>query len=350
MKSQKYLNYNEKVSIIVAAYNVDRYIRQCIKSLLNQTYQNIEIICIDDCSMDNTKDELYDIQKSTNNILVYSNDHNEGVSEVRNKGIDLASGKWICFVDGDDYAAPTMIEELVEKANKEKSEVVIGNYYSVGRKGIKHESFYNGCCSVLKEQLQKDAILGIRGLSTSVGVPWGKLYSRNMIIKNNIKFVTGLKRMQDMIFNLYIFQIANRISILEDPVYYYRLHNESSVNSYDGTFIDTAEKIMVEIESFTEMYSKEWREVNALKRLQLIIEATKLFCIRKSILKDRHSIIENVCEARCRLFKVDSNVCKVFGRTIKEKVMIILLRNEMYLTFAALCMLKNSIHISVLQK
>lgn len=103
---------NDLISIIIPAYNNGIYINKCIESILNQTYRNIEIIIINDCSTDNTEDIIKKYLTKDNRIAYYYNEKNMGVGYTRNKGIELAKGKYIYFLDSDDYIEPTAISDL----------------------------------------------------------------------------------------------------------------------------------------------------------------------------------------------------------------------------------------------
>lgn len=334
---------NEKmVSIVVAAYNVDKFIVECVQSLMNQTYEDVEIICINDCSSDNTKKKLESLLEQNPGLIVINNEENIGVSNVRNKGIELAKGKWICFVDGDDYAAPDMVELMVKKSLEQEADVVIGSYYSVDNERVKYESFYsNNQLPLDHERMQIDAIIGIQGLNTSVGVPWGKLYDRKVLIDNQIWFVPGLKRMQDMVFNLAVFQMAKKIELVFNPVYYYRLHRKSSMHAFDDSFIETGEKIISEIKCFSDRYSKEWESVLGIKAMQLVVEATKLYCLGVNNEISYFSKREYIKRANQSLFKNKFDHSGCLGRNIKEKIVFFMLKNELYEPFFFLCKIKN---------
>ena len=102
----------DKISIVVAVYNAEKTLKKCVDSLLNQTYNNIEIILVNDCSKDNSLDICNEYSKANDNVKVISNDRNYGVSDTRNNGIDNSTGEYICFVDSDDYVESNYIEVL----------------------------------------------------------------------------------------------------------------------------------------------------------------------------------------------------------------------------------------------
>ena len=117
----------EKVSIIIPIYNSDKTIDRCLKSIINQTYRNIEVICINDGSFDNSYKILQNYLKTDSRIKVI-NQTNKGVSSARNNGIKNSTGKYIMFVDADDYLKDNMIELLVKSIKKDSSDLLICNY------------------------------------------------------------------------------------------------------------------------------------------------------------------------------------------------------------------------------
>lgn len=117
-----------KVSVVIPAYNVDRFLKKCVESVLSQTLEPIEIICINDGSKDNSLDILRDFEKENENILVIDQ-INQGVSVARNKGIDSSSGEYIFFLDGDDYLDKHFFEYFYENAKNNNSDLVILNSF-----------------------------------------------------------------------------------------------------------------------------------------------------------------------------------------------------------------------------
>ena len=110
------------ISVIVPIYNVESYLEQCIKSIINQTYKNIEIILIDDGSTDKSP-KICDKYKQKDSRIIVVHKQNTGVSATRNIGLELSKGKWIAFVDSDDWIEKEYLEELLLNAKKEKADI-----------------------------------------------------------------------------------------------------------------------------------------------------------------------------------------------------------------------------------
>lgn len=114
-----------KVSIIIPIYNVEQYLAQCLDSVINQTYKNIEIICVNDCSLDNSFRILDEYSKNDKRIKIINRENNGGLSAARNTGLDNASGKYIYFLDSDDWIDLDYIEKMLNAAIKNDVEVVL---------------------------------------------------------------------------------------------------------------------------------------------------------------------------------------------------------------------------------
>ena len=120
-----------KVSIIIPVYNVERYLSRSLDSVISQTYKNLEIICINDCSSDGSLDILEQYKKLDDRIIIYNNKEKQTASYSRNLGISKSTGEYIMFVDGDDYIASNYVESMVKHISSTGAEVVISDYYTL---------------------------------------------------------------------------------------------------------------------------------------------------------------------------------------------------------------------------
>lgn len=221
-----------KVSIIVPIYNVEPYLRQCLDSLVNQTYKHIEIICVDDGSVDASGVILDEYAKADNRIIVIHT-VNSGVSSARNTALYIASGQYIMFVDGDDWIDVCTCENAVFKAEEHAADLVMWPYirefpnHSAPKAIFPEEKpFTSAECRELQRRM-----IGLLG--TELALPenadalctvWGKLYLRELIAQNDIRF-TDLRRIgtyEDGLFNLhYLSHVKNAIYI-PDYLSHYR--------------------------------------------------------------------------------------------------------------------------------
>lgn len=274
-----------KVSIIVPMYNVENYIEKCVKSCMNQTLEDIEIILVDDESKDNTLKIAKSIAKTDSRIKVITQ-KNSGVSVARNNGIINSSGEWLFFLDGDDWLEKDGIEKLFSKAEKEKCDIVIGKFYTNYPNEEKNDSFfnfdsfnfsYNDRIELMKACLGVSIFCNTKS-STNVGVPWAKLYNKNFINSNNLNFVIGLKRMQDTIFNLNAFYNSNKVVYLNENVCHYRINNQSATHKYMKDFSTVALDVLNNITLVMEKYSLNKELINCynVKATKLVLETIKL--------------------------------------------------------------------------
>ena len=118
----------DRVSIIVPVYNVAPYLPRCIESLLGQTHSNVEVILVDDCSKDDSKSVMQEYAQRDNRVCTIYQPKNKGVSAARNRALDLISGDWVCFCDGDDWYELDFVEKMLDCAKKENADYIMCNY------------------------------------------------------------------------------------------------------------------------------------------------------------------------------------------------------------------------------
>lgn len=213
---------NDLVSIIIPVYNVEKYLEKCIISCLNQTYNNIEVIAIDDGSTDNSKNILDNLAQKYSNLVVIHKE-NSGVSATRNIGIKKSNGKYIVFVDADDYLANTAISYMMEVVSKTSSEFAIlkNCFTSTDQLQLKN---------TISKISNEDATALLISLTMEIGC-WNKIYKKSMLINNNIWFNEKLFYGEGLEFILKVAQLANGIGLGTKRVYYYRKNNLYSATS-----------------------------------------------------------------------------------------------------------------------
>lgn len=231
------------VSVIVPVYNVERYLNRCLNSIISQTFKDIEIICVNDGSTDTSLKILKEYQKIDNRIIVI-NKENEGVSKSRNKGIEVAKGEYIVFVDSDDWINLDMVEYMYNKAKNTDTDIVMCTYMREYINNSK-EKVFNLPDEIIFEDnnLKYDLyrkLFGPIGYELfkpdgmdSLGTVWGKLYKSDIIKKNNVKFVNLdiIGSNEDSLFNIYTFKFASKILFINKPLYHYWRQNENSLTT-----------------------------------------------------------------------------------------------------------------------
>jgi glycosyltransferase involved in cell wall biosynthesis len=223
------------VSLVIPLYNQEEFISDCLDSICEQTYTNIEVIVIDDGSVDNSfkiaKRYEYD-----HRVKCFHQD-NAGVSSARNLGIKKSHGDWICFIDPDDYVSKTLIQTLIDVSKENTdSKIIISSFYAVKGDQIIRQHFFphNFSASTILEkkplflQLFNNDYDQCKPTITGVGVPWGKLYHISLFRDFKILFDQKLPRMQDNLFNMIAFYVAAKITFSDYSGYYYRIDETGS--------------------------------------------------------------------------------------------------------------------------
>jgi glycosyltransferase involved in cell wall biosynthesis len=256
------MNANPRVSIIVPIYNVEPFLEQCVLSLVNQTCQDIEVILVDDGSPDKCG-EICDRFAAEYPIVKVIHQENQGASVARNAGMDIARGEWLAFVDGDDWVELDMVEKMLPYAEEKGCDILGGCYFRETTKSSTRKLFgcYDGRVVAEEEKLKflsslfHPAALGLTSnVGGMIGGPLGKLYKKSLIIDNYLRFVPGLKRGQDVIFNLYAFQCAAKIVLKDPPYYHYRASEGSLVFKHAPDFQANAKQMIKEIQAFASKY------------------------------------------------------------------------------------------------
>ncbi|WP_394405155.1 glycosyltransferase family 2 protein [Streptococcus sp. 20-1249] len=217
----------EKVSIIIPVYNVEKYLERCLTSVINQTYQHLEIILINDGSTDQSGKICNEFAQHDNRIKVINKD-NGGLSSARNAGLAIYSGKYITFIDSDDWVSPDYIEYMLSYMYSEKVDLVQCNFVPITDEGVflkKVRIKKNDIEYLTSKDKILDAFFKTQSFNT---MAWGKLYSATFI--RNMYFLEGHNN-EDTIFAAdYINKLQN-IVILPEIKYYYLLNTTSIMNS-----------------------------------------------------------------------------------------------------------------------
>jgi len=220
-----------KISIVVPFYNTEKYLGRCLDSLINQTYENIEIICVNDGSEDNSLRVAEEYSKQDKRIKIISQE-NKGVSAARNLGIDLANGEYIMFVDSDDTIEKYTCEELIKKFQDNPKTDIIAFQANIFEKNKKYEflshtsqkpySKYNNIS--FKVFGNEDKFLW----NMFIGAPI--IYKTKIIVENKIKYPEKFSIAEDHIFIIQILKLNPTIMFLDKALYNYDLNSENSLS------------------------------------------------------------------------------------------------------------------------
>lgn len=268
-----------KVSVIVPVYNVEKYISKCLNSLVNQTLEDIEIIIVNDGSKDSSIDIVKEYAKKYGNIKIYEKE-NGGLSDARNYGLQFATGKYIAFLDSDDYVDLNLYKRMYEKVKTEDSDMVECNFYWVYDKKNKKDigQKYKG----QKEMFEKARV-----------VAWNKLYKKEVLDKAKVQFPKGL-RYEDVEFFYKLIPYIESVSFVKEPLIYYVQRKQSIVNTQN----EKTKDIFTVLENVIAYYKEhnlyeEYKEVIEYTYVRLLLcSSFKRMCkikdkdIRKKLLNE----------------------------------------------------------------
>lgn len=214
------------VSIIVPVYNAEQYLERCIRSILQQTYPNIELILVNDGSTDNSLTICQQFSMEDARVVVIDKP-NAGVSDSRNCGMAKAKGKYLQFVDSDDWLLPEATARMVQRAEQSKCEFVIAPFYRVIEPillvngHIKEDGKYN---------IEEFALEMMKAPSNFYyGVMWNKLYRKDIVRTHGLQCDPTINWCEDFIFNLQYLSHVRQVYVLQEPVYYYLKRKNSLV-------------------------------------------------------------------------------------------------------------------------
>ena len=236
----------EKVSIILPIYNVEEYIAECLDSILRQTYQNLEIILIDDGSPDASGKICDEYQEKDNRIRVLHK-VNSGVSAARNSGLEMATGEYIAFADPDDWLEPDMIEQMMNALKSRQAECSFCRFHTEIIEPGKRQ-FYKAIEA--KTGDSADAVSQMLKSLAYGTMVWNKLFHRSLIYKQDgsfVRFDETLKCGEDEVWLIEVVQNANCIAYLKEELYYWRVRENSAYREEGITDIKITDVIAQEM-------------------------------------------------------------------------------------------------------
>ena len=223
MDSKSPFNGKCLVSIIIPAYNVEKYIEECVLSCMKQSYTNIEILIVDDGSLDNTP-AIIDRLAIQDDRVIPVHQKNKGVSAARNAGIKVSKGEYLIFVDGDDYIALDFVEYLLGMVEKTDAELCLSMHFFT-RRGEQQVQKDN--IQVLNPIKATTLLLSPRIIVGSVN----KIYKKSVLEEYNLEFLTNLFYGEGLFFYTTFSQLCNKIGVGSRKIYYYRRNNYDSATT-----------------------------------------------------------------------------------------------------------------------
>ena len=250
----------DKISVILPVYKVEAYIHQCMDTVLNQTYSNLEIILVDDGSPDNCG-KICDEYAAKDARVIVIHKKNGGAPAARNDALKIATGDWIAYVDPDDWIETNAFEEAIKVAKRDNSDIVIFNtYINDGKNQKEMQAFPDDFVTDDKKiihgmqlsSLSKDYTPFLQNWSQ--GFPWDKIYRASFMKEHSILWPTNVKANDDVIYTIHAFQFAEKISYLNKTFYHYRVNPESIGHKYMPDRVKVDHDIYMEMVRIRDMY------------------------------------------------------------------------------------------------
>lgn len=316
----------KKISIIVPIYNAENHLEKCIKSILTQTVEDLELILVDDGSKDNSLN-ICNAYASRDSRVKVIHQKNAGVSAARNHGIEVAEGDYIGFVDSDDWIDTHMYERLLQESCKTNADVVMCDAITVYDNG---ETQVDTITQLSKNQILKKADFTPSLLVEMAGSVWRCIYKNNrydgkVIQCKNLHFPLGIKFSEDRIFNIYAFGYANKVSYIKEAYYHRYINEKSAVHRFHEDYFEAYKKSAEEI---NKAIGSAWKNEDKFKVVYLqkfINESLMAICnyyYKTSTLDNNSRIkaIEKVCsdsELQFAMQRVDNDDYKI--KLLKHK-------------------------------
>jgi len=268
------------ISVIVPIYNAEKYLNKCVDSLINQTKKELEFILVNDGSTDKTEEIIKSYKDSR---IKYFKNKNQGIGKTRNFGIEKATGKYIMFLDSDDYLKNNACEILYKSVEKTDADLAICDFCKIYDSGVEEKI---KLLSFKPTTLRKTPSL-VNEINLA---PWNKLYKKELITKNKIKFVENLKY-EDAPFVIEAFSKAGKIIKVDEYLNYYLIHGNSETTVRDKRCFDILKIIdLIRKNTKNEAYLQE--EIN-----KLTVRIITNYTIQQRNQKDKNVGLDFIDEA-----------------------------------------------------
>lgn len=258
-----------KLSIVMPVYNVEKYIRECVDSILNQTMKEFELIIVDDGSTDSSGAILDEYQAKDNRITVIHK-ANGGVSAARNDALDICTGDYIYIMDSDDYLEQDAFQVMYEEAIRTDADVVIVDHSKFVKQEEQLICHYFPECFVTDDRniiLQIQKMILHKGYSPyltsedrglGIGAPWTKLIRRELIEKNGLRFDPYVRGVfDDCLFSIHVFEYVKKVAYKKDITYHFRVLQSSLTHKYRQNQLEVYGRIFERIQDFCKKYNKD---------------------------------------------------------------------------------------------
>lgn len=220
-----------KISVIVPIHGVEKYLRKCLRTLLEQDFSySYEVICVNDNPNDSCPsiiDEFIDLAPS---IFKRFDVNNRNISFTRNDGIKVSKGEYITFVDGDDFVNKNFLSTLYKEALRSEADIVVSNYYGYKNRKI---NIFTSNFAAKGVYDNKKALSKLFNDVSCRGYVWGKLFKRELILENKLEFIDVKETSEDVLFTYMSFLHASKVSFIRDRLYFYVMRDDSITSTWN---------------------------------------------------------------------------------------------------------------------
>lgn len=340
----------ELISIILPVYNVEKYLRRCLDSIINQTYKNIEIIIVNDGSTDNSLDICNEYYEKDSRIKIITK-KNEGLGMARNTGINNASGEYVCFFDSDDFIERDAIEKMYNVIEKEHPQLVCYGFKKLdGNGNIIHTCIPDTNKNVfLEDEVINEFLPELISENPDTGKcwnltmsAWACIYSMKLIKDTGWRFVSEREIISEDVYSLLIlYKNVKKVAVLKEALYYYCVNPKSLTNTYRK---DRYEKI----EYFYQKCKEACKELNYPRFMERriiypflgnTIAALKQIVNSKNQFKNKFKDVKAIIEDNTLQEVVESSKHNKWD--VSKKILFFLIRHKMSLWIYFLFILKN---------
>lgn len=292
-QGKKYIQNNILISAIIPIYNAEEHLIKCVESIRKQTYKNFEIILVDDGSIDNSAAICKDLKRLDKRIT-FIRKKNQGVSSARNLGIDLAKGEYLVFIDADDTIVSIYFEELIKVIQVANFDLVFSGYHRVKKnKNIE-------VCTIDKN-ITGNILNDFYKIRNFIYTPWAKIYKKDIIINNKIRFPVECTDAEDQIFNFIYLKYVKQYFFINKPLYNYFCDNILSLSKLTtiASYKSNLKKVKFE-KIFLENNNLKYKEylltnecLNILRRYVKISDINDSYLLYKNRVKEIKEIMYN---------------------------------------------------------
>lgn len=293
---------NDLISVIVPVYNVEKYLNRCVESICSQTYDNLEIILVDDGSTDHSGSMCDDFAVTDKRISVVHK-QNGGLSDARNAGMAVANGEYICFFDSDDWVEKDVLEKAQKALTESVADIAIWgfskDFVDAQESVLRSETLNKSACVCSKANKEYFLFAEDSGLAM-VGYAWNKLYRRSILVENELEFEKGVSLVEDMLFNAQAISAANAIVFVDTiGTHYIQRGRETLGAKFYPNFYELKLRACCAREALLKAYGATEEEVYKIMEssyLAAIKSSCRMACQTNSLSrKDRLNYMKEVC-------------------------------------------------------